>query len=66
MGSWVPISAIWPRAKHWQLERCRTTRFIWTLWIRDPQAIKPDTLMPTVPLRDAERHDIVAYLQSLE
>ncbi len=35
-------------------------------WIRDPQAIKPDTLMPTVPLRDAERHDIVAYLQSLE
>lgn len=35
-------------------------------WIRDPQAIKPGTLMPTVPIETAERHAIVAYLQSLK
>lgn len=34
-------------------------------WIADPRAVKPGVLMPKVPLTDAERAQVVAYLQSL-
>lgn len=36
-----------------------------TDWIRDPQAVKPGALMPAVPMTDAARAHVVAYLQSL-
>ena len=35
-------------------------------WLRDPQAIKPGTFMPTYPLSDDERSAIVEYLTSLK
>lgn len=35
-------------------------------WIRDPQAVKPGVLMPAVPMTDAQRADIVAYLEGLQ
>jgi cytochrome c oxidase subunit 2 len=35
-------------------------------WLRDPQAIKPGALMPTLPLGDADRAALVAYLEGLE
>ncbi|MBS0505474.1 MAG: c-type cytochrome [Proteobacteria bacterium] len=35
-------------------------------WIADPQAIKPGNRMPKVPLTDAQRHDVVAYLETLK
>jgi cytochrome c oxidase subunit 2 len=35
-------------------------------WIRDPQSIKPGTLMPAVALTDQELDQIVAYLVSLK
>jgi mono/diheme cytochrome c family protein len=35
-------------------------------WIKDPKAIKPDTIMPAVPLSDEERELVVEYLLGLE
>ena len=35
-------------------------------WLRDPQAIKPGALMPTLPIGDADRTALVAYLEGLE
>jgi cytochrome c oxidase subunit 2 len=35
-------------------------------WLRDPQMIKPGALMPTLPLGDADRTALVAYLEGLE
>jgi cytochrome c oxidase subunit 2 len=35
-------------------------------WLRDPQAIKPENLMPTVPLTDLQLDQLVAYLEGLE
>lgn len=35
-------------------------------WIADPQATKPGSLMPAVPLTDDERRALVAYLEHLE
>lgn len=35
-------------------------------WIRDPQALKPGTLMPKVDLSEEQINDIVAYLLSLK
>lgn len=37
-----------------------------TRWLRDPQAVKPGTLMPKVDLADADRNALVAYLLSLK
>ena len=34
-------------------------------WIADPQALKPGTLMPRVPLRARDLHALVAYLGTL-
>jgi cytochrome c oxidase subunit 2 len=34
-------------------------------WISNPQAIKPGTLMPRIPLQPAELHALLAYLGSL-
>jgi cytochrome c oxidase subunit 2 len=34
-------------------------------WIGDPQAIKPGTRMPAVPMPDADRQALIAYLRSL-
>ena len=34
-------------------------------WIANPQALKPGTKMPAVPLETAEMHAIVRYLQTL-
>jgi cytochrome c oxidase subunit II len=34
-------------------------------WIENPQAFKPGTLMPAVPLEGRELDDLTAYLQSL-
>jgi cytochrome c oxidase subunit II len=34
-------------------------------WIANPQALKPGTLMPAIPLTPRELHDVVAYLQTL-
>ena len=31
-------------------------------WLRDPRAVKPDTLMPVVPLTPEEARDIAGYL----
>jgi len=35
-------------------------------WIADPQALKPGTEMPQVPLTPAERQQLVAYLERLQ
>lgn len=35
-------------------------------WLRDPQAIKPGTLMPNLQLSDSEIHQLVAYLETLQ
>ena len=35
-------------------------------WIRDPQQAKPGNKMPQVPLSDAERAALVAYLENLK
>lgn len=35
-------------------------------WLRDPKALKPDTAMPTIPLRDTEIRDVVAFLHTRE
>lgn len=35
-------------------------------WLIDPQAVKPGTAMPKLPLTDFERKDIVTYLSSLK
>ena len=37
-----------------------------TAWIRDPDAFKPGTLMPHVPLSTSERGAVVAYLESVK
>jgi len=36
------------------------------LWIADPQAMKPGSLMPATPLSRDDREALVAYLRSLE
>jgi cytochrome c oxidase subunit 2 len=36
-----------------------------TRWLRDPQAIKPGSHMPSLHLTDAEVNDLVAYFQGL-
>ena len=35
-------------------------------WVGNPQAIKPGSLMPVVPLEQRELHAIVRYLGTLE
>jgi len=35
-------------------------------WIADPQAVKPGSQMPKVPLTEAERAAVVAYLETLK
>jgi cytochrome c oxidase subunit 2 len=35
-------------------------------WVHDPQLIKPGALMPTLPISDADRAALVAYLGGLE
>ncbi len=35
-------------------------------WLKDPQAVKPGTFMPTYPLSDEERAAIVEYLTTLK
>lgn len=35
-------------------------------WLKDPQAIKPGTFMPTFPLSPEEREAIAAYLHTLK
>jgi cytochrome c oxidase subunit II len=35
-------------------------------WIENPQAFKPGTLMPAVPLEGRQLDDLTAYLQSLQ
>lgn len=37
-----------------------------TNWIRNPPAVKPGTLMPALPLSDADIADIVQYLLTLD
>jgi cytochrome c oxidase subunit 2 len=34
-------------------------------WLKDPQAIKPDSHMPSLRLSDAETHDLVSYFEEL-
>jgi cytochrome c1 len=34
-------------------------------WLRDPQAIEPGTVMPTIGLTEAEARDLAAYLATL-
>lgn len=36
------------------------------LWLRDPQAIKPGTVMPNFRLSDSEIEAILAYLKALD
>lgn len=43
----------------------RTKKWI-NNWLKDPQAVKPDTFMPTYPLSDEERSAIVEYLTTLK
>lgn len=40
----------------------RSPQFL-TAWLKDPQAVKPDTTMPNQHLTDAEVQDLVAFLQ---
>jgi cytochrome c1 len=42
--------------------RDRTTAKKLIGWIQNPQGVKPDTLMPKIPLTDDEARDIAAYL----
>ncbi len=35
-------------------------------WIADPQAVKPGTLMPTIPVTPQTLDEIVAYLDELK
>jgi cytochrome c oxidase subunit II len=35
-------------------------------WLRDPQAVKPGNLMPTLPLTQPQLEQLVAYLEGLE
>jgi len=35
-------------------------------WLKDPQAVKPGTFMPTYPFTDEEREAIVEYLSTLK
>lgn len=35
-------------------------------WLRDPKALKADTAMPTIPLRESEIRDVVAFLHTRE
>lgn len=35
-------------------------------WIKDPASIKPDTLMPTLPLSDEEITELAAFLSTLK
>lgn len=35
-------------------------------WLKDPQAVKPGTFMPTYPLTDEEREAIIEYLSTLK
>lgn len=35
-------------------------------WLKDPQAVKPGTFMPTFPFSDEERSAVVEYLTTLE
>ncbi|HLC19013.1 MAG TPA: c-type cytochrome, partial [Thermodesulfobacteriota bacterium] len=44
----------------------RRTREWLESWLKDPQAIKPGTFMPTYPLSDSERGAIVEYLTTLK
>jgi cytochrome c oxidase subunit 2 len=37
-----------------------------TVWIKDPQGLKPGVNMPKVPLSDEERNAVVAYLEALK
>ena len=39
--------------------------FLYT-WIENPQAIKPGTIMPTIPMAPAQRDSIVTYLETLK
>ena len=34
-------------------------------WLRDPQALEPGTIMPTLDLTEAEARDLAAYLATL-
>jgi len=36
------------------------------LWIQDPDAIKPGSLMPAMKLNDAELDALVRYLETLQ
>jgi cytochrome c oxidase subunit 2 len=35
------------------------------LWIRDPEAIKPGSLMPAMELNDQDLNALTAYLETL-
>ena len=35
-------------------------------WVKDPQAVKPGTMMPNLNLSDKEVDDLVAFLQTLQ
>jgi cytochrome c oxidase subunit 2 len=35
-------------------------------WIANPQALKPGTLMPAVPLSPGQLQEVVTYLQGLD
>jgi cytochrome c oxidase subunit 2 len=35
-------------------------------WVANPQGIKPGVIMPAVPLRPADLHAVIAYLQALK
>ena len=45
--------------------KTRKTREEMTVWIRDPQKIKPGTAMPQIPLTDVQLNEIVDFLMSL-
>jgi cytochrome c oxidase subunit 2 len=35
------------------------------LWIQNPNAIKPGSLMPAMKLRDSDLDEVVSYMQTL-
>jgi cytochrome c1 len=37
-----------------------------SVWLRDPQSIKPDAKMPKLPLQDAEIEALIAFLSAGE
>lgn len=45
--------------------RKRTKKWL-NSWLKDPQAVKPGTFMPTYPLSDDERAAIVEYVSTLK